>query len=81
MPTTGCHWRAYDTWYREFREFANWDLATVLLAVRDVLHQRGLLKPDDDDRFERVAGEIAVRREPPPARLAPHGVPPRRVPK
>jgi hypothetical protein len=64
MSKTGCQWRAYDAWYREFHEYANWDLATVLLAVRDVLHRRGLLKPDDDDRFEQVAGEIACRREP-----------------
>jgi hypothetical protein len=65
MPTTGRRWRAYDSWHREFQEYANWDLATVLLAVRDVLHHRGLLKPDDDERFEQVAGELAFRRESP----------------
>jgi hypothetical protein len=65
MPIPERRWQPYAAWYQEFHERPNWDLATVLLAVRDVLYWRGLLKPDDHDRFEQVAGEIALRREPP----------------
>jgi hypothetical protein len=65
MPIRQRRWQPYDTWYRDLHECPNWDLATVLLAVRDVLHRRGLLKPADDNRFEQVAGEIVLRQEPP----------------